>query len=51
LECDLSKEEITVEVFIEYIAFMLHEKKLQPTTANVRIRNMLAFLKYYYQEE
>jgi integrase/recombinase XerD len=50
LEGELSNEEITVEIFIEYIAFMLHEKKLQPTTANTRIRNMRAFIKYCYQE-
>jgi integrase/recombinase XerD len=39
---DLAKEEITAEVFIGYIAHMLHEKKLKPTTVNVRIRNMRA---------
>jgi integrase/recombinase XerD len=47
---DLANEEITTEVFMNYISFMLHDKKLQPTTANVRIRNIRAFLKYCFQE-
>jgi integrase/recombinase XerD len=45
LDGDLSNEEITVEIFIEYVAYMLHEKKLQPTTANSRIRIIRAFLR------
>jgi integrase/recombinase XerD len=51
LDGDLSNEEITVDIFNKYVAYMLHEKKLQRTTANTRIRNMRAFLKYCYQEK
>ncbi|MFS0637295.1 tyrosine-type recombinase/integrase [Mesobacillus foraminis] len=47
---DLSIEEITVETFRSYIGFMLQEKKVAPTTANVRIRTIRAFLRFCFQE-
>ncbi len=47
---DLLNEEVTLEAFREYIAFMLQEKKLAPTTVNVRIRTMRAFLRHCFQE-
>jgi len=47
---DLSNEEVTIEIFRDYIGFMLNEKKLAPTTANVRIRTMRSFLRYCFQE-
>ncbi|SMQ72382.1 hypothetical protein SAMN05444673_2188 [Bacillus sp. OV166] len=37
LEQDLSREEKILEVFLERIGFMINEKGLQPTTANIRI--------------
>ena len=50
LQGDLSNEEVNLETFRGYIGYMLNEKKLAPTTANVRIRTIRAFLKYCYQE-
>ena len=47
---DLSNENITLEFFRGYIGFMLNDKGLAPTTANVRIRTMRAFLRHCYQE-
>ena len=47
---DLSNDNITLEFFREYIGFMLNDKGLAPTTANVRIRTMRAFLRHCYQE-
>jgi integrase/recombinase XerD len=41
LEQDLSREEITLEVFLERIDFMINEKGLQPTTVNIRIRRAI----------
>ncbi|MEH7504924.1 tyrosine-type recombinase/integrase [Neobacillus drentensis] len=51
LEGDLSSEEMTLEVFLEWVDFMLNEKGLQPTTVNIRIRTMRAFLRWCYLEE
>ncbi|QIZ07646.1 tyrosine-type recombinase/integrase [Priestia megaterium] len=51
LEGDLSSEEMTLEVFREWVDFMLNEKCLQPTTVNIRIRTMRAFLRWCYLEE
>ncbi|UII58162.1 tyrosine-type recombinase/integrase (plasmid) [Cytobacillus spongiae] len=50
LESDLEKDEITLEVFRDYIDFMINEKGLSPVTANVRIRTTRAFLRYCYLE-
>ncbi len=50
LQGDLSNDEITLEFFRGYIGFMLNEKKLAPTTANVRIRTIRAFLRHCFQE-
>ena len=47
---NLSNEEVISEIFRDYIGFMLNEKKLAPTTANVRIRTMRAFLRHCFQE-
>ncbi|OOE10820.1 tyrosine-type recombinase/integrase [Fictibacillus arsenicus] len=48
---DLANEEITTDVFTDYIGYMLHEKNLSPVTANVRIRTMRAFLRYCYERD
>lgn len=47
---DLSHEEITLELFREYIGFMLHDKGLSPMTVNVRIRTIRAFIRHCYLE-
>ena len=51
LEGDLSREEMTLEVFLEWVDFLLNEKGLQPTTVNIRIRTMRAFVRWCYLEE
>jgi integrase/recombinase XerD len=51
LEGDLSREEMILEVFLERVDFMLNEKGLQPTTINIRIRTMRAFLRWCYLEQ
>jgi integrase/recombinase XerD len=51
LEQDLSSEEMTLEVFLEWIDFMINEKGLQPTTVNIRIRTMRAFLRWCFLEQ
>src|SRR5690554_622019 len=43
---NLAQNEITLLVFKEYIAYMLHERGLAKTTANVRIRTMRAFIRF-----
>jgi integrase/recombinase XerD len=48
---DLSKEQMTLEVFLELIDFMLNDKGLQPTTVNIRVRTMRAFLRWCYLEK
>ncbi|MDR4946500.1 tyrosine-type recombinase/integrase [Neobacillus cucumis] len=47
---DVPNEEVTIELFREYIGYMLNDQCLQPTTVNVRIRTNRAFLRYCYQE-
>src|SRR6478609_1731988 len=48
---DLSSEEMTTEVFLDYIHFMTYEKRLKPNTVNIRIRTMRAFLRWCYKEK
>jgi integrase/recombinase XerD len=50
LERDIEKEEMTIDLFRDYIGYMLNEKDLSPVTANVRIRTIRAFLRYCYLE-
>jgi integrase/recombinase XerD len=50
LEQDLSREEMTLEVFNEWIDFMIIEKVLQPTTVKIHLRKMRAFLRWYFLE-
>lgn len=47
---DLSREEITLEVFFGWVDFMRSEKVLKPMTINKRIRTMRAFLRWCYLE-
>jgi integrase/recombinase XerD len=48
---DLSRGEMTLEVFREWVDFMLNDKGLQPTTVNIRVRTMRAFLRWCYLEK
>lgn len=50
LERDIEKEEITLELFRDYISYMINEKGISPVTANVRIRTMRALLRFCYLE-
>jgi integrase/recombinase XerD len=47
---DLENDEITLDVFRDFIDYMVNEKGLSPVTANVRIRTIRAFLRYCYLE-
>ncbi|MFB5663067.1 phage integrase SAM-like domain-containing protein [Alteribacillus sp. HJP-4] len=50
MERDLTRDEITTDVFLSYTHFMLNDLKVTPVTANVRIRTIRAILRYAYQE-
>ena len=47
---DVPNDMVTVELFRNYIGYMLNDQGLKPTTVNVRIRTNRAFLRHAYQE-
>ena len=47
---DISRSEMTRDLFREYISWMLYERGLSPVTVNVRIRTLRAFLRFSYKE-
>jgi integrase/recombinase XerD len=47
---DLTVDEVTTELFRDFIGYMLHERELSPVTANVRIRTLRAFIRFCYTE-
>lgn len=47
---DLTRKEINTELFLDYVHYMTHEKKLMPNTVNIRIRTMRAFIRYCHKE-
>ena len=47
---DISRSEMTRDLFREYISWMLYEQGLSPVTVNVRIRTLRAFLRFCYKE-
>lgn len=47
---DISKSEICVSMFREFIEWMLEERGLSPVTVNVRIRTMRAFVRFAFSE-
>lgn len=47
---DLSKSEITADLFIAYKDYMINDKGYSPHTTNVRLRTLHTFLKYCYEE-
>jgi len=47
---DVPNEEVTVDLFRNYIGYMLNDQVLKPTTVNVRIRTNRAFLRHCYRE-
>ena len=49
-EDDISRNEMTKDLFREYISWMLYEQALSPVTVNVRLRTLRAFLRFSYKE-
>jgi integrase/recombinase XerD len=47
---DLSKNEMTAELFLGYKDWMLNDKGYTPNTVNVRVRTLHTFLRYCYEE-
>lgn len=47
---DISRSEITRDLFREYISWMLYGRELSPVTVNVRLRTLRAFLRFCYKE-
>ncbi|WP_066147829.1 tyrosine-type recombinase/integrase [Neobacillus novalis] len=43
---DLAKEEMTLEVFLDWIVYMKEGQGLKPTTVNMRVRTTRAFLRW-----
>lgn len=50
-EGDLSKDQMTTELFCGWIDYMKEELDLAPATINIRIRTMRAFARYIYEEK
>lgn len=48
---DISKNEIRVSMFREYIEWMQEERGLSPVIVNVRIRTMRAFVRFNRTKE
>ncbi len=47
---DINRNEMTRDLFREYISWMLYERGLSPVTVNIRIRTLRAFLRFCYKE-
>lgn len=47
---DLTVDEITTDLFRDFIGYMLHEREQSPVTANVRIRTLLSFIRFCFTE-
>ena len=47
---DISRKEMTRDLFREYISWMLYEQGLSPVTVNVRLRTLRAFLRFCFKE-
>jgi integrase/recombinase XerD len=47
---DISRKEMTKDLFREYISWMLYEQGLSPVTVNVRLRTLRAFLRFCFKE-
>lgn len=51
LDQDIPNEDITADLFREYIDWMLNDRGLSPVTVNIRLRTMRAFMRFCYSEE
>jgi integrase/recombinase XerD len=50
LENDVTNDQINIELFREYIDWMLNDRGLSPVTVNIRLRTMRAFLRFCHSE-
>jgi integrase/recombinase XerD len=48
---ELSADEMTTELFVGWITFMLEEMDYAPATVNIRIRTVRSFLRYAYEDK
>lgn len=47
---DITRDEITQGLFLDYSSYMIYERGLAPHTVNLRIRTMRAFIRYCFKE-
>ncbi|WHY93735.1 site-specific integrase [Neobacillus cucumis] len=48
---ELTADEMTTDLFMGWITFMLEEMDYSPMTVNIRVRTVRAFLRYVYEEK
>ncbi|MBV7509164.1 phage integrase SAM-like domain-containing protein [Bacillus sp. sid0103] len=48
---EISAEDMTTEVFMGWIRYMIDEMNYTPGTVNIRVRTMRAFLRYCYEDK
>lgn len=48
---ELSAIEMTTEVFVGWITYMIEEMSYAPGTVNIRVRTMRSFLRYAYEDK
>ncbi|WP_210367888.1 site-specific integrase [Bacillus sp. REN3] len=48
---ELTADEMTTELFVGWITWMLEEMDYAPATVNIRVRTMRAFLRYCYEDK
>jgi integrase/recombinase XerD len=48
---ELSADEMTTELFLGWITYMLEEMDYSPYTVNIRVRTIRAFLRYAYEDK
>jgi integrase/recombinase XerD len=51
LRAEISASEMTTELFMEWITYMLEEKDYAPGTINIRVRTVRSFLRYAHEEK
>ncbi|WP_066307835.1 tyrosine-type recombinase/integrase [Bacillus sp. FJAT-29814] len=51
MNAELSAEEMTTELFMGWITYMVEEMDYSPMTVNIRIRTMRAFLRYCFEDK
>lgn len=51
IQRELTAEEMTTEIFLGWITYMLEEMDYAPSTVNIRVRTIRAFLRYCYEDK